>query len=189
MAGTPDCLWRGIRHLVGLDVVCWSRATTGCMTHFRVPRLGAHNTHQQLRAELLRALEPLLFESAELEPEAKRNPQTHLSLQLQRQHAVACSSATRAIFGDGLAVLNQSIRRSGHYRWELRRFEYGGHLALLGPASVRRLSASTFYDRLVFGGGLSHRAHPVAANGRFVWTPSGGPGATAVCRAPWPQDN
>ncbi len=70
------------------------------MTHFRAPRLRSHHTHQQLRAELLRGLEPLLFELAELEPEAKRNPQTHFSLQFQRQHAVASSSATRAIFGN-----------------------------------------------------------------------------------------
>lgn len=87
-----------MRPLVGLAVVPWSNAKGRGMTHFRIPRSRAHQTHQQLRAEILRALEPQLFEPAELEPAAERNLQTQFAALLQRRHAVACNSATSGLF-------------------------------------------------------------------------------------------
>lgn len=96
-----------MRPLGRLAVVPWASAKHCGMTPFRIPRSRAHHVHRQLRDDILRALEPMLFESAELEPAAERNLQSQFAALLHRRHAVACNSATSGLF---LALLACGVK-------------------------------------------------------------------------------
>lgn len=67
-------------------------------TDFRVPRSRAFQTHDDLRAEILSALEPLLFGSMDAGYTVRREFEQAFAAAMQQPHAVAVHSGTLGLF-------------------------------------------------------------------------------------------
>jgi dTDP-4-amino-4,6-dideoxygalactose transaminase len=67
-------------------------------TRFRVPRSRAMQTHQSMRAEIIQALEPLLFGSIQDGYEIRREFECAFAKTVQQSYAIAVHSATIGLF-------------------------------------------------------------------------------------------
>jgi dTDP-3-amino-3,4,6-trideoxy-alpha-D-glucose transaminase len=65
---------------------------------YRVPRSRVHETHRQLRAQILEALEPLLFEPLTHASAARRALERDFATAVQQSHACAVHSGTIGLF-------------------------------------------------------------------------------------------
>lgn len=65
---------------------------------FRVPRSRAFQSHDTMRDEILRALEPLLFGSMQSAYEARANLEQAFAASVQHSHAIAVHSGTIGLF-------------------------------------------------------------------------------------------
>ena len=65
---------------------------------FRVPRSRASQTHQALRAEIMAALEPILFDDYRSSYTIRKELEAAFAAQMQQRHAIAAHSGTFALF-------------------------------------------------------------------------------------------